>query len=356
MSRPVAFSAAALLLAGGVLAVSRAVEATTPPTEAPAEVHSVVGAWILTVDGFPEQFTELATFQADGTMQETSTDGTTGLGSWEATGPNSFNLTFSSLSLTEQGSLAMTTIRAGGEVSEDGQSFTAIFTIERTGDGAPAGEYGPGSVTGTRLNVEPMGTPVGPLEALFPDLFPPEDGTAPLEITPASTAPPATPPAVGPTASTTTTTQLIAPVAVVDAFRGEDLRFHRRTHEYTVNLLANDSLGQPPATLELFATDNVGCFSGGFNAITGNAFFVRTSTGGPCTGSYRITNAAGSSEASFRVDFQDSPPDTTAVPSTLSSTTSTSATSTSTATTSATSTATTTTSAATTSETTATLP
>ena len=135
---------------------------------------------------------------ADGTLQETATDGTTSIGSWEATGPDSFNLTFHSLSLTGstdrlEGSFAMSTIRSTGEVSEDGQSFTAEYTVELTGEGAPAGQFGPGSVTGTRINVEPMGTPVAPVEALFPDLFPPERtapaGTAPLESTPAGTTP-----------------------------------------------------------------------------------------------------------------------------------------------------------------------
>jgi hypothetical protein len=83
----------------------------------------------------------------------------------------------------------MTTIRATGEVSEDGQSFTAEFTLELIGEGAPPGEFGPGSVTGTRINVEPMGTPAAPVEALFPDLFPPENGTTPAGTDPAGTAP-----------------------------------------------------------------------------------------------------------------------------------------------------------------------
>ena len=47
-------------------------------------------------------------------------------------------------------------------MSEDGQSFTAEFTIELTGEGAPPGEFGPGPVTGTRINVEPMGSLVVP--------------------------------------------------------------------------------------------------------------------------------------------------------------------------------------------------
>ena len=138
-------SAAALLLTGG-LAVSTAVQATTSPPEAPAEVHPIVGAWIYTVDGFPESFTVLVDIDADGTWLDTSPDGTTSIGSWEATGPDSFNLTFfHSLSLTEDGSVTMLTIRATGEVSEDGQSWTADYTAELTGEGLPSGEYGPGS-------------------------------------------------------------------------------------------------------------------------------------------------------------------------------------------------------------------
>jgi hypothetical protein len=191
------------LLAGGALASSTAVQATTPSTEVPAEGHRFVGSWIFTVDGFPEEFTELAAVHADGTLLDTNTAGSIGIGSWEATGANSFNLTFDVLSLTGstdrlEGSFAMTTIRATGEVSEDGQSFTAEFTLELTGEGAPPGEFGPGSVTGTRINVEPMGTPAAPVEALFPDLFPPEDGT-----TPAGTEPVGTSPSGAPVATTT---------------------------------------------------------------------------------------------------------------------------------------------------------
>jgi hypothetical protein len=184
-------SAAALLLVGG-LAVSTAVQATTPPTEAPTEGHPFVGAWIYTVDGFPEAFTVLADVDADGTWLDTGAEGPSSIGSWEATGPDSFSLTFHSLSLTEDGSVAIFTIRATGEVSEDGQSWTAEYTAELEGEGLPPGEYGPGTATATRINVEPMGTPVGPVEALFPDLFPPE-GTAPagteaMETTPGDAA------------------------------------------------------------------------------------------------------------------------------------------------------------------------
>ena len=91
-------SAAALLLGGGALASSTAVQATTPPSEAPAEVVSIVGVWRLSVDEFPDDPPELVVFHADGTYEEANADGTTGIGAWEATGPNSFNLTFVEIS------------------------------------------------------------------------------------------------------------------------------------------------------------------------------------------------------------------------------------------------------------------
>ena len=101
---------------------------------------------------------------------------------------DSINLTFVEISTTRD---PPQTIRAAGEVSEDGQSFTAEFTIEFTGEGAPTGEYGPGHVTGTRINVEPIGTPAGSLEDLFAQF---EEGTAPAGTAPTETTPTGTEP------------------------------------------------------------------------------------------------------------------------------------------------------------------
>ena len=188
-------AAAAVLLVGG-LAVSTAVQATTPPTEVPADGDPIVGAWLLTVDEFPGGPPQLVAAHADGTYHEVDADGITAIGSWEATGPSSFNLTFiAHFAADDVGSVWMQTFRAAGEVSEDGQSFTAEFTVEYTGEGAPAGEYGPGHVTATRINVEPIGTPAGSLEDLFAQLSGTAPaGTAPVETTPAGTTPAGTEP------------------------------------------------------------------------------------------------------------------------------------------------------------------
>jgi hypothetical protein len=166
-------AAAALLVAGGAVASSSVAGATTAPPDA---VHPVVGAWQLTVDEFPGDPPSLVAFHADGTYQEADSDGTVGIGSWEATGPSSVNLTFMAY-VPDDESAPMQTIRATGEVSADGQTFTAQFTIEFTGAGAPSGEFGPGHATATRIAVEPMGTPAGSLDDLFSQF---EQGTEPM--------------------------------------------------------------------------------------------------------------------------------------------------------------------------------
>jgi hypothetical protein len=184
------------LLSGGALASSTAVQATTPPTEEPAAYHPFVGAWLLTVDEFPDGPPQLHAAHADGTYHGVDADGVTAIGSWEATGPNSFNLTIiAQFAADDVGSVWMQTLRVTGEVSEDGQSFTAEFTVEYTGEGTPAGEYGPGHVTATRINVEPIGTPAGSLEDLFAQLEGTAPaGTAPVETTPTGTMPAGTEP------------------------------------------------------------------------------------------------------------------------------------------------------------------
>ena len=61
------------------------------------------------VDEVPDDPPELIAFHADGTYQQASADSTTGIGSWEATGPNSINLTFMEVFLIDdEGSAGMT--------------------------------------------------------------------------------------------------------------------------------------------------------------------------------------------------------------------------------------------------------
>jgi hypothetical protein len=195
-------SVATLLLLGGAVGGSPVGHAFAPaPESASTEGHPLVGAWILTVAEDPDGFPSLVAFSSDGIYQEFDHDGTAGYGAWEATGPTSAALTFVTLSPAPEGEFGgSATIRATVEVSADGQSFTAPFTIEFTGvEGIPEGEFGPGTATGTRIAIEPMGTPVGTLEDLFGGVegtepAATEPGTEPLGTEPAASEPVGTEP------------------------------------------------------------------------------------------------------------------------------------------------------------------
>jgi hypothetical protein len=158
----VLFSAAFLSLIGAVVGTSAVASGTdtTVPSDEDAGVHPVVGTWVLTLVGQPEDEAPFsAVFLSDGAYLQGDV-GSVGVGVWEATGPDTAALTF-----TEMGEDGSSTIR--GSITVDGDTLSADFTIEVHGEGAPGGEYGPGQVTGTRVFVEPMGTPVGSLEELF---------------------------------------------------------------------------------------------------------------------------------------------------------------------------------------------
>jgi hypothetical protein len=153
-------------------------EGTTETTDAAAPsaaAHPLVGAWMLTDTSDPEGGQFLASFSSDGIYQQSEDNGA-GFGAWEPTGATSAALTLVILATEEEGGGTIT-VRATIEVGADGQTLTADYTIEATGEGAPPGEFGPGSVTGTRITVEPMGTPVGTLD----DLFGQFEGTVPAD-------------------------------------------------------------------------------------------------------------------------------------------------------------------------------
>jgi hypothetical protein len=177
------FSAATLSLVGGVIgtsAVASGATATTePPSTAGTEAHPIVGTWNTeTSSGDPGD----VVFSADGSVVSVDSDGAT-LGVWEPTGPSTVALMFSGLIPAEEAGSGggRFTIRGTLEVAADGQSFSGDYTVELSGvEGMPTGEYGPDSVTGTRVVVEPMGTPVGPIEELFGSF---EEGTEVVEGT-----------------------------------------------------------------------------------------------------------------------------------------------------------------------------
>jgi hypothetical protein len=195
-------SVATLLLLGGAVGGSPVGHALAQtPASASTEGHPLVGAWILTIADF-DGVTALVAFSSDGIYQEFDQDGAAGYGTWEATGPTTAALTFVTMFPASEGEFGgSSTVRATVEASADGQSLTAQFTIEFTGvEGIPEGEFGPGTATGTRIAVEPMGTPVGPIEDLFGGVegtepATTEPGTEPVSTEPAASEPVGTDPA-----------------------------------------------------------------------------------------------------------------------------------------------------------------
>jgi len=155
----------------GVHAVGRStlgIAAQEEPRRATA-MHPVVGAWLLTdVPPIPDDPPILVHFHSDGTYLQAEADGAVGVGAWEATGERSLAVTFVEQFADETGAVSTITVRATAEVDAAGDALTGTFTIELAlPDGTSQGEFGPGTVTATRIAVEPMGEPVGPLEALF---------------------------------------------------------------------------------------------------------------------------------------------------------------------------------------------
>lgn len=132
--------------------------------------HPIVGSWLL--DTEPENPTNaptLAVFSADGVYfqvepaGEVGTGTQVGVGSWEATGDTTADMTF--LIVGADG-FALT-IRASLDAADE-QFLTGSYTTEFVDpDGVSTGQVGPGEVEGTRIAVESQGTPIGSFEDVF---------------------------------------------------------------------------------------------------------------------------------------------------------------------------------------------
>jgi hypothetical protein len=138
-------------------------------TPAAMSGHPLVGTWLLDTNADdPANGPEVTVFTADGAYISVDAEGFPNHGVWEATGERTAGLTIVSPGMEEETFAGMFVVRASIEVDETGDSFTAQYTGEFvTPDGTETGEYGPGTATATRITVEQMGTPTGPLEVLF---------------------------------------------------------------------------------------------------------------------------------------------------------------------------------------------
>lgn len=166
---------ASLTIGGGSIALAQDTTATD------FTGHPLVGTWMLDTDLEDEEnLPSLVIFAADGSYLEIDADGQ-GVGAWEPTGDTTATLTiwFSD----EEG---LGTIRASVEVSADGQTVAATYTLEIfdpvTGEGS--GQIGPAAAEGTRIAVEAPGTPVMSFEEFFGQFEFEEGSGATPEATP----------------------------------------------------------------------------------------------------------------------------------------------------------------------------
>jgi hypothetical protein len=157
--------------APAVASPAATVAAATPA----AAAISPVGAWDLDTEADnPNNPRSVAIFNSDGTYAQADADGSNGYGSWQQTGTRTATLTIHFPNQNAQGNEAGTVIvRANVEMSSDGTSFTATYTLDFVDPtGTATGQYGPATATGQRIPVEGPGQTVGPISA-----FPGNQGT-----------------------------------------------------------------------------------------------------------------------------------------------------------------------------------
>lgn len=153
----------------GTLAIGGGTVAAQDATPVASGDHPLAGTWLIDLVVASTEDDELyGVFSADGAFVGVDVDTNPYVGAWEPTGDSTANFTLRILE-----SEGATILRMSIEVAPDGQSFSGSFTIEGLEpDGTSSGEIGPGASEGTKIPVEPPGTPVMSLE---------EAGLAPVE-------------------------------------------------------------------------------------------------------------------------------------------------------------------------------
>ncbi len=166
-----------LALTAGVVA------ATATRTKDPVADHPLVGAWIAVNDLDPSATPSEVVIDSDGTATLFTDEGPY-VGVWQATGAMTAQAT-----LVSTVSSGVATFRVDVTVGDDGDTFDGSYTFESAcACGDTTGELGPGSVSGTRIILDPMGEPVAPLPT-------PEPGPSPsLEASPSGAPAPSSAP------------------------------------------------------------------------------------------------------------------------------------------------------------------
>jgi hypothetical protein len=127
------------------------------------EVHPIVGAWIVIDDSGDESTPSIVTFSDDGTVVDLEVGFTTA-GVWESTGDNTADATFAGFAQFEgfEGSIV---IRISAEVDES-DAFSADYSVTAVNADGSVLFSDTGTVSGTRMDVEPVDNGGQPLDNL----------------------------------------------------------------------------------------------------------------------------------------------------------------------------------------------
>ncbi len=173
VSTMIALTVALLLHFVAIAGHSRAQDATPQAGIIPEPIHPIVGTWIVNDLG-PGASPSLTSFTSEGIVTDVEADGGVGLGVWQPTGERTAALTMV-VPLTDGEFYATVQINVTVSIDASGDSGTADYTYTAVQSDGTVGESGTGSVTITRMSVQPLdaaGTPM----AAFPVWSPSSGG------------------------------------------------------------------------------------------------------------------------------------------------------------------------------------
>ena len=133
-------------------------------TPGAVETHPFIGAWIVDTDvTIDVNFPALAVATADGTYIESHPDVGVGVGTWEATGERTVNLTVVFRAPDETGApVGLITAHATVEITEDGNVWEAPYSFEGVALDGRVLFAGEGQSRATRVGAEAVAAQATP--------------------------------------------------------------------------------------------------------------------------------------------------------------------------------------------------
>ena len=184
VSTMIALSIMLLLGLAAIADSTRAQDATPQAGIIPEPIHPIVGTWIVNDLG-PEGSPSLASFTSDGVVTDIEAEGGVGLGVWQPTGERTAAFTMV-IPFADEEFYATIQINVSVSIDASGDSGTADYSYTAVLADGTVADSGMGSVTITRMPVQPLDA-VGTPMAAFPVWNPSSgEGSENPEATPSS--------------------------------------------------------------------------------------------------------------------------------------------------------------------------